>query len=64
MSHNFRRNRNSPKDPTQDIWRCEKCDSEVSYPKFRTDQEVNQMVVAKWPKFVCISPDFFTKPPN
>lgn len=36
------------------IWRCEKCDSEVAFRGTLTDREVNQAVILKWPKFICI----------
>jgi len=36
------------------VWRCEKCDTEVKFDWRMTQHEVNQAVILRWPKLLCI----------
>ena len=36
------------------VWRCDKCDSEVKFEWRMTQHEVNQAVMLRWPKLLCI----------
>ncbi len=39
----------------KNVYRCEKCNSEVAFSADLSVREVNQAVQIKWPKFVCIA---------